>query len=856
MSRLHLSVLAGAALLALAACDDAAAPEGVPGDLTVRAYVDRDASGDFTEDADLAIEGLVVTATPAGDADGETRQATTDASGRATFDDLPPGSYQLSYASGSAPAGAVLTSNPTPTVAISFQGTPSAQPEFRYVFQPAILTGQIYRDDNGNGTFDLGTDTPGPGLKVWLRADTGSATVPGARIDSTISDDTGGYRFTRLAPGSYFVEYEVSGAIDYGEFGMQRITLAPSATATSIARYTGSLILTIAEARSLPSGSRVAVVGNITTPPGRFTSSNGTNSEIWLQDASGGIAVFSVPTARAAELALGQRVQVVGTTGNNGGQLQIVNPGLTVTALTGSTVIAPRTITGAQLASRAFDGQLGRIPGVVVDSIGTTTSTSFTVFGKDAAGDVVAIRVIGAVIDATTGDTTVRNTGLTRANFTAGGRYDITGQLTQFISGPAAARDTLEQIKPRFTTDVVAAPVTPPPTGPARIIINELIANPAVVSDNLGEYIELYNAGGTAQDLTGWMIVDLNGSTGAINGADTIGTSTATPTPLVIQPGQYLVLGANADAATNGGVTVHYKYNQNEIQLNNSGTQPLVLLNAAGQTVDSVSYTSPTATAPGVARGVVDANAENADINGANWVDQTTVYATGTSSTGATLTDRGTPGARNDGAVTSAPAPARVIINEFIANPQVVGDNVGEYIELRNVGGTEQQLQGWIIADAANNTDTIDVSLVIPAGGYVLLGVSADRAVNGNIPVDFAYKAAVSLNQGGDQIRLRDANNVTVDSVVFTGTHAAPGVAWGVINPEVENTNVADGNWAAQTSVYNTGTNTTTGATITDAGTPRARNDGATGAIRASAGMSAPATLRRAKAPFGSSISR
>ena len=51
--------------MALAACNEEAAPKGTPGDLTVRAYIDRVASGAFST-GDSALVGVQLTATPNG----------------------------------------------------------------------------------------------------------------------------------------------------------------------------------------------------------------------------------------------------------------------------------------------------------------------------------------------------------------------------------------------------------------------------------------------------------------------------------------------------------------------------------------------------------------------------------------------------------------------------------------------------------------------------------------------------------------------------------------------------------------------------------------------------------------------
>ena len=113
---------------------------------------------------------------------------------------------------------------------------------------PGIITGRVFRDENANGTFEQGTDIPGPGLWVWLRADTGAV---GAKLDSVRTDSLGAYRFGRVAPGSYFLEFEQLGAINYGASGStRRITVVGAATATQNVLFTGSIFVTVRQARA------------------------------------------------------------------------------------------------------------------------------------------------------------------------------------------------------------------------------------------------------------------------------------------------------------------------------------------------------------------------------------------------------------------------------------------------------------------------------------------------------------------------------------------------------------------------------------------------------------------------------
>ena len=109
------------------------------------------------------------------------------------------------------------------------------------------------------------------------------------------------------------------------------------------------------------------------------------------------------------------------------------------------------------------------------------------------------------------------------------------------------------------------------------VVITEFMPNPAAVTDANGEWLELFNAGDVAVDLAGWQLEDDGTNSHTIQG------------PLVIEPGQYLVLGNNDESATNGGVTVAYKYSA--YVLANSEDE-IVLLDGAGHEVDRVAYTA------------------------------------------------------------------------------------------------------------------------------------------------------------------------------------------------------------------------------------------------------------------------
>ena len=427
-------LLPALALLALGGCGEASAPEGRAGTVTARVYVDRDASASLT-DADSLLANVGVSLTGPG---GESRTATTDAEGEVVFADVEPGSYTLTVANAApVPPGTALVTNPTPSAVVSYQGG-DVTIDFRYVFFPGSISGRIYREDNDEAGFQLGEDTPGANLRVFLRRSVNGAAAD--TIQTVTTDAQGAYRFALVAPGTYFVEFEDTPTIEYPGGAMQSITVTPNSETIEGTSpvFTGSLVLTIAEARALPDGQQVAVEGNVTVRPNTFTSgTGGVNSEIWIQDATGGIAVFSVPST--STYALGDRLEVIGTTGRFSGQEQLTSP--TVRPIGTNAPVTPKAISVAQARSLEDDGELVTVTNLTITSVPTGTGTAYTVLAASSAGDTFQIRV-------------ATGTNIPRTAFTVGNRYNVTGILTQ--NGGNA------QVKPRGVSDIALGQAVTP----------------------------------------------------------------------------------------------------------------------------------------------------------------------------------------------------------------------------------------------------------------------------------------------------------------------------------------------------------------------------------------------------------
>ena len=157
----------------------------------------------------------------------------------------------------------------------------------------------------------------------------------------------------------------------------------------------------------------------------------------------------------------------------------------------------------------------------------------------------------------------------------------------------------------------------------------------------------------------------------------------------------------------------------------------------------------------------------------------------------------------------------RVVVNEVMADPAAVGDDVGEWLEVHNWGSASMDLQGWKIASANDAVHTIGTSVVVPAGGYVVLGRNATKSKNGGVTVNYAYGTAITLANTTDWVALRDGGGATVDSVAW-GSAPPSGAARGVKDPSSDNVNLLGTAWTTQTTAYGKG----------DKGTPGAKNDG------------------------------
>lgn len=165
-----------------------------------------------------------------------------------------------------------------------------------------------------------------------------------------------------------------------------------------------------------------------------------------------------------------------------------------------------------------------------------------------------------------------------------------------------------------------------------RVVITEFMKDPAAVSDTSGEWIEVHNPLPWRLNLEGWSIGDDDGPEHTIDNGGA---------GVYVLPGGHLVLGRNADTATNGGVLVDYVYST--VSLAN-GADEIVLRRRNGQIADRVAYDDgvlwPDLAGQSISLTPAASDPASND-DPMNWCHATSAIA-GTGS------DLGTPGAPND----------------------------------------------------------------------------------------------------------------------------------------------------------------------------------------------------------------
>jgi predicted extracellular nuclease len=165
----------------------------------------------------------------------------------------------------------------------------------------------------------------------------------------------------------------------------------------------------------------------------------------------------------------------------------------------------------------------------------------------------------------------------------------------------------------------------------------------------------------------------------------------------------------------------------------------------------------------------------------------------------------------------SALAQESVVINEIIQNPALASDSNGEWFELYNPTGSGIDIDGWTIRDDDFDTHVISNGgpLVVPAGGFLVIGKNSNLINNGGVAIDYVFSSHF-LSNGSDELVLIDLTSTEVDRVAWDDGATFPdpnGASMSLIDPTLDNS--VGGNWCTATTPFGDG----------DKGTPGAVND-------------------------------
>ncbi len=164
---------------------------------------------------------------------------------------------------------------------------------------------------------------------------------------------------------------------------------------------------------------------------------------------------------------------------------------------------------------------------------------------------------------------------------------------------------------------------------PGDVVIVEIMIDPMSVADSAGEWIELYNTTNVDIDIAGWVLHDIDANAPQWHVIGGQG-------PVVIAAGSTLVLGALADPAGNGGVSVDYRWAT--FDLANDADE--IVLEVKGELIDVVTYAVPAWAVTGGHSLSLDPASQTASAN-----DDPSTWCLGVTAYNAM--DRGTPGTTN-----------------------------------------------------------------------------------------------------------------------------------------------------------------------------------------------------------------
>lgn len=298
------------------------------------------------------------------------------------------------------------------------------------------------------------------------------------------------------------------------------------------------------------------------------------------------------------------------------------------------------------------------------------------------------------------------------------------------LIGDESANKTVKTFATHEFATASQQPVLEVTYGMADVVINEIMYNDPTIGTDTLEFIELYNNGTAAADLTGWSF-----SQGV----------TYTFPSTTLNAGDYLVVAySSASMQSVFGITTQEWTGGG---LGNSG-EDITIIDASGMTIDSVDYDdgAPWATSPdgsGPSLILCDPNSDNND--GANWV--ASFNSTGVFINASEL--MASPGAANNCVlpVNTDPYPYKNIGVVNTTDVNGVADSLGSSFELRGV----------LYSPDYDGNAGYSFSLVDPTG--------AINGFNFNDVAGYVATQGDSIHVKGDIVQFNGLTELVIDSV-------------------------------------------------------------------------------------------
>src|SRR3989344_7167150 len=264
---------------------------------------------------------------------------------------------------------------------------------------------------------------------------------------------------------------------------------------------------------------------------------------------------------------------------------------------------------------------------------------------------------------------------------------------------------------------------TPAPSGSTQqtpninhLIINEIAANPSC-SDSGLEWVEFYNQGDLAFDLSGWLIDD--------TGAEISSNAFKIPAGTTVPAKGYKVVTLAAGSPA----------------LNNTGGDCVRLFTKEKSLAKNVCYTDP------VKEGRTYA------ITTSGLYSYSTEPTPGSPNRFPAPTPSTSGGSNSSNSSNSSSMSSKIVISELLPHPE--GEEEEEFIEFYNSGSEEVDLAGWQVRDKARSytisADDFSDTTLSPSGYFVVPRTISKIALN---------------NTGGETVEL-----VVEDKVISAATY-------------------------------------------------------------------------------------